>query len=168
MELIVTGGLPEYKNPGDRGADIKAISREIKWVGTEPVLLYKTGIRIYSPTGENLELRARSSIGTKTNLQLANGIGTIDNGYLGELMFVFTLRGLTVQITKPKTSFYNKLFIVEQEDKEQFFTVYEVGDNIGQLIVGNKGQATFKQVNEEEFNNLKTERGQGGFGSTGK
>lgn len=171
-ELLVyseTGQFPEYKDQLDRGADIRATKIELQWVGTEPVLVYSTGIHIYSPYMENLELRPRSSIGTNVNLYLTNGIGTIDNGYTGELKFVFALRGYRLGLTKPKVSLYNEFLEVIHEDGfEQMFTVYQVGDRIGQLVVGDMHQTKIVKVNRKEFELINTTRSNKGFGSTGQ
>jgi dUTP pyrophosphatase len=75
---------------------------------------------------------------SKTTLNLANSVGVIDSGYRGEIMFKF--RYLEEGMT------------------------YDVGDRIGQLII-----MPYPQVEFEEVEDLSsTERGEGGFGSTGK
>jgi dUTP pyrophosphatase len=75
---------------------------------------------------------------SKTTLNLANSVGVIDSGYRGEIMFKF--RYLEEGMT------------------------YDVGDRIGQLIIMPYPQVEFEEVEDLSF----TERGEGGFGSTGK
>lgn len=177
-----------YSHPGDRGVDLKATSIEIKWVNKEPILMYGTEVYVYSEKGDDIQLRARSSISTKVNLLLANGIGTIDSGYTGELKFAFCLRGFRMPTLEEsliveygtgnelilnyhkKQEPVGKLMIVGDLLSSASFTIYEVGDKIGQLVVGKKGQAELVKLSEIEFNLLTegTSRGEGGFGSTGK
>ena len=74
---------------------------------------------------------------SKTNLELSNSVGVIDSGYRGEIMFKFR---------------YNSEGMV-----------YDVGDRVGQLIILPYPSIEFEEV--EELSN--TDRGEGGFGSTG-
>ena len=73
----------------------------------------------------------------KTTLQLSNCVGVIDSGYRGSIMF--------------------KYRYLEQGD------VYDIGDRVGQIIIMPYPQVTFKEVAELSS----TDRGEGGFGSTG-
>jgi dUTP pyrophosphatase len=75
---------------------------------------------------------------SKTTLNLANSVGVIDSGYRGEIMFKFRY--------------------LEEGD------VYDVGDRVGQLLILPYPQVEFEEV--EELSS--TERGEGGFGSTGR
>ena len=79
----------------------------------------------------------RSSTGTKTPLRLANSVGIIDSGYRGEIIVKFHCN----------TNLYS----------------YSVGDRVAQLIIMPYPQVEFEEVKELSD----TERGQGGFGSTG-
>lgn len=99
---------------------------------------YRTGIAIEPPVGYHTEIFPRSSI-SKTNLVLANSIGLVDEGYRGELLFRFK------QITIDKPS-------------------YKKGDKIGQLVVRKTIRAAFEEVQELGS----SDRGTGGFGSSGK
>jgi dUTP pyrophosphatase len=102
-------------------------------------LVYGTGLAVEIPEGYVGLLFPRSS-NSKTNLYLTNHVGVIDSGYRGELMF------------KYKT--------IEHFGKN----VYEVGDRVGQLIIIPYPSIEFEEV--EELSS--TERGTGGYGSTGK
>src|SRR5690625_1540326 len=99
---------------------------------------YGLGFSAELPEGTRLDLRSRSSI-HKTGLILSNCIGTGDEGYTGEYMAVF----YHVIPTLPP---------------------YEVGDRILKIHVENVNQIEFEEVNELS----QTERGNGGYGSTGK
>lgn len=91
-----------------------------------------------SPINLSLDFRPRSSI-WKTGMVLANSQATGDEGYTGEYMLVF----YHVMPNMPR---------------------YKVGDKIAQLKIGATFPITFREV--DEFN--ETERGEGGFGSSGK
>lgn len=100
-------------------------------------VVYGTGISIEIPEGYVGLLFPRSSI-CKTGLSLTNSVGVIDSGYRGEIKFVFTIEPFPREI-------------------------YEVGDRIGQLMIIPYPRVEFQEV--EELSN--TERGTGGFGSSG-
>lgn len=100
---------------------------------------YGTGLAIEIPEDYVGLIFPRSSV-TKTNLYLANSVGVIDSGYRGEIMVVFN-----------KTRNIHK-------------TEYKIGDKVAQIIILPYPQ--IKLVEAEELSN--TERGEGGFGSTGK
>jgi dUTP pyrophosphatase len=100
---------------------------------------YGTGIAVEIPEGYVGLLFPRSSV-SKTNLSLANSVGVIDSGYRGQIMCVFN------KVNNPMLSSYN------------------VGDKIAQLVIVACPQFIVKEVTELSD----TERGEGGFGSTGK
>jgi dUTP pyrophosphatase len=92
----------------------------------------------HSPLKLSIDLRPRSSI-WKTGMMLANSQGTIDEGYTNEISAVF----YHIMPNMPK---------------------YEVGDRIGQIKIGATFPIEFIEVDSLDS----TERGEGGFGSTGK
>ena len=99
---------------------------------------YGTGIAVEIPGGYVGLIFPRSSI-RKYQLQLSNSVGVIDSGYRGEIQFTFNKTG---GVPSKK---------------------YEVGDRIGQLII-----MPFPTIIPIESNDLSdSERGTGGFGSTG-
>jgi dUTP pyrophosphatase len=100
---------------------------------------YGTGIAVEIPEGYVGLLFPRSSV-SKTNLSLANSVGVIDSGYRGQIMCVF-----------------NKV-------NNLMLSSYNVGDKIAQLVIVACPQFIVKEVTELSD----TERGEGGFGSTGK
>jgi dUTP pyrophosphatase len=104
------------------------------------VLSYGTSLSIEIPKGYFGVLAARSSI-YRTDLMLANGIGIIDSDYRGELIFKFRLLD---QSNHPK--------------------VYSVGDRIGQLVI--LSHAAPEWIEADVIDDA--QRGDGGFGSSGK
>jgi len=103
-------------------------------------IIYGTGLAIEIPEGHVGLLYPRSS-NSKTDLYLTNHVGVVDSGYRGEIMFKFRpINGI--------------------EDAY----IYAVGDRIGQLII--MPYPSIKFVETDELSD--SDRGEGGFGSTGK
>jgi dUTP pyrophosphatase len=130
--------IPTYAKDGDAGIDLVATS--MKFDGTQ--ITYGTGLAMEIPNGFVGLVFPRSSI-RKTDLSLSNSVGVIDSGYRGEIQATFNQRSLSSQ----SGSF-----------------VYGVGDRIAQIIIIPYPPIEFNEVNELSD----TERGEGGFGSTGK
>ena len=105
---------------------------------TDMTLKYDTGIAVEIPPGYVGLVFPRSSV-CKTGLQLANGVGVIDSDYRGSISFVF-YKGA------------------------EFIEPYSYGDRIGQLVIVPIPAVEF--VEAEELS--ETERGSGGYGSTGR
>jgi len=103
-------------------------------------IVYGTGLAIEIPEGYVGLLYPRSS-NSKTDLYLTNHVGVIDSGYRGEIMFKF----------RPING------VVDAN-------IYAVGDRIGQLIIMPYPKVELIEVDELSD----SERGEGGFGSTGK
>lgn len=107
---------------------------------------YGTGIAVEIPAGYVGLIFPRSSI-SKYNHLLCNSVGVIDSGYHGEIKFRFT-----------DNSRHDVFFSFPDERKQ-----YQKGDKIGQLII-----IPIPQIELEEVDNLGTsDRGTGGFGSSG-
>jgi dUTP pyrophosphatase len=146
-KLIPEAVIPSKAKPGDAGYDLTAID-DGTWSADGTYIQYRTGLAIEPPPGYHTELFPRSS-GTKTDLMLGNSIGLVDNGYRGEILLRFKLakRG-TVFPTSP----------------QQPIIIYKKGDKIAQLVIRKT-----EDMEVVEVENLSsTERGTGGFGSTGK
>ena len=132
--------IPSYSKDGDAGMDLvatKIISN------TTFDITYGTGIAIEIPKGFVGLLFPRSSI-RKTDLALTNSVGVIDSGYRGE-----------IQATFKKVYGKNDVRIDEVD--------YKIGDRIAQIIIMPYPQVKFSEVEELS----ETDRGSGGFGSTG-
>jgi len=131
--------IPSYAKNGDAGMDLVATSVIGETLGS---ITYGLGIALEIPEGFVGLVFPRSSI-RKTNLQLSNSVGVIDSGYRGELQATF-----------------NKIQGIDNVEREN----YKVGDRVCQIIIIPYPPIEFNEVNELS----NTERGEGGFGSTGK
>lgn len=120
-------------------AGMDLVATSIKFDGTQ--ITYGTGLAIEIPEGFVGLVFPRSSI-RKTDLSLSNSVGVIDSGYRGEIQATFNQKSLS-------------------KDGQ---ILYGVGDRICQLMIIPHPHVDFIEV--QELNN--TERGEGGFGSTGK
>lgn len=142
-KLFSNAVIPTFAKEGDAGMDLTATSMEFDCDGN---VVYGTGLAIEIPNGYVGLVFPRSSIATKT-LDLSNSVGVIDSGYRGEIMAKF----------KP-----TPYFRITQERKEK--AMYYVGDRIAQLIILPYPTIEFEEVEELS----ETERGEGGYGSSGK
>jgi dUTP pyrophosphatase len=144
--------LPEYKTKGSSGVDLQAntvVDGSDTWY-IEPGErgLIKTGIFVVVPMGYEAQIRTRSGLALKKGLIVLNSPGTIDSDYRGEV-------GVILHNASKSTQ-----------------KIYH-GERIAQMVLapvmvdGSVGWGGFEEVTKEEFDQLGTERGQGGFGSTG-
>jgi dUTP pyrophosphatase len=131
--------LPQYETAGSAGLDLRAnIKEPITLVSLERQLL-PTGLYIELPIGYEAQVRPRSGLAIKKGLGLVNSPGTIDSDYRGEI----------------------KIIIVNLSNQPQ---TIEPGERIAQMVI-----AKYEQIEWAEVAVLsETERGAGGFGSTGK
>lgn len=137
--------IPRYAKPGDAGLDLTATS---KWHDEYGNVCYGTGLAFEIPEGYVGMVFPRSSC-TKKSILLGNAVGIIDSGYRGEVSFKFKPSlVLTSGIN------YNKNI---PDD-------YDIGERIGQIIIMPYPQIEFVEVDELS----ETERGTGGYGSSGK
>lgn len=130
--------IPFYATAGSAGMDVTAIARE--YHVENDCWVYHTGLSFQLPEGYVMLIFPRSS-NRKTDFYLANHVGVLDSDYTGELMLMYKCR-----------------------DKFPMNPPYEVGDRVGQIIIMPYPKVEFLEVEEL----TKTERGDGGFGSTGK
>lgn len=140
-KLVPEAVIPSYAKIGDAGMDITCTSFE--YDAKNDCYMYHSGLAFEVPEGHVMLIFPRSS-NRKTDYYLANSVGVLDSGYRGELMFAFKKR---------------------DDNRDNFNKPpYEVGDRIGQIMV-----LPYPLITMVESNNLSdTERGTGGFGSTGK
>ena len=131
--------IPSYAKDGDAGMDLIATSI-ISDTSTQ--ITYGLGIALEIPNGFVGLVFPRSSI-RKTRLQLSNSVGVIDSGYRGELQATF-----------------NKIHTTIENQKND----YKVGDRVAQIMIIPHPDIQFEEADELSD----TERGEGGFGSTGK
>lgn len=151
--------IPTYAKHGDAGMDLTAISKEYDEHGN---VVYGTGLAFEIPHGYVGYVFPRSS-NAKKDLILSNSVGVIDSGYRGEVVFKFksSLRHTTLWTIiklafgfRKNASAYN-IF--------SFDSMYQVGDRIGQIIIMPIPHIEFNEVDELSD----SERGNGGFGSSG-
>lgn len=131
--------LPKYETSGSAGMDVRAhINKEIELQPLDRVLI-PTGLKMAIPDGYELQIRPRSGLARKHGLSLMNTPATIDSDYRGEIGVIL------VNLSR------------------ESYTV-QPGERIAQLILTPVVQAVFQEVDVLD----ETERGEGGFGHTGK
>ena len=133
--------LPQYATPGSAGLDLRACLDAPLTLAPNAWQLVPTGIAIHlNDPGYAAMLLPRSGLGHKHGIVLGNLVGLIDSDYQGQLM----------------VSCWNRSDVA--------FTI-EPMERIAQMVIVPVVQARFNVV--EEFGDM-TERGVGGYGSTGK
>lgn len=130
--------LPKYETPLSAGVDLRANIDESVTLKPLERALIKTGLFMAIPAGYEAQVRPRSGLAYKKGITVLNSPGTIDADYRGEVGVILV-------------NLSNEDFVVED------------GERIAQLVVAKCEQATFVETNELS----ETERGAGGFGSTG-
>ena len=154
--------LVEYAHDNDAGFDLRA-DRDY-YISPGQTILIKTGIKVAIPEGYELQIRARSGISLKTDLRLANGIGTIDSGYRGEIGVILhnTYRFNNIEARVVDIS-GNK---IESAPKGYPKLTYYIkkGDRIAQGVLAKVYKAKFLQV--KDVTSIGIDRN-GGFGSSG-
>lgn len=147
--------IPSYAHDGDAGMDLTAVSKTEDEYGN---IVYGTGLAFEIPKGYVGLLFPRSS-NAKKDLALSNAVGVLDSTYRGEVAFKFK-RQLKIVEKEIQREAYSR--IVERDfDK---YASYECGDRIGQIII-----FPYPTIEFEESDELSgTDRGNGGWGSTGK
>lgn len=130
--------LPAYETHLSAGMDVRAsLSESIELKPMERILV-KTGLFLEIPAGYECQVRPRSGLALKKGITVLNTPGTIDADYRGEVGVI--------------------LVNLSQEQ-----VIIEDGERIAQLVFAAVVQAQFKEVESL----TETERGAGGFGSTG-
>lgn len=130
--------LPAYGSPDAAGADLYALTDGPVTISPGQTVLVHTGLALAIPRGYVGLVCARSGLATKEGLAPANKVGIIDADYRGELM----------------VSLYNQ----SKADR-----IIDSGDRIAQLVIAPYLTAQFAQTDNLDD----TQRGAGGFGSTG-
>ena len=133
--------VPRYETSGAAGMDLAACLDTIMTIEPGGTARVPTGLRIALPPGHEGQVRPRSGLAARRSVTVLNAPGTVDEDYRGELQVLLVNHG-------PDT-----------------FTI-EHGDRIAQLIVAPVVQVEIDTVNDEAALG-DTERGDGGFGSTG-
>ena len=134
----LSGIYPTYETEGSAGMDIRAYLEEPIILEPGKRALIPTGLFMEFEPGYEVQIRARSGLSAKNGIGLVNGVGTIDSDYRGEIKVALINLG------------------------EDAFTVRN-GDRIAQMVIAPVVQAEIEAA--EALSD--TERGKGGFGSTG-
>ena len=130
--------VPAYQSKGAAGADVCALLSEDVVIESGEYKMIPTGLFLEIPEGFEVQVRPRSGLAAKNGVTVLNTPGTIDSDYRGEV----------------------KVILINHS--KQPFTVKN-GDRIAQLVIASVVQASFESA--ERLSS--TERGEGGFGSTG-
>ena len=131
--------LPTYQTEGASAVDLFANLKQPILLKPKERKLIKTGIYISIPLGFEAQVRPRSGLAIKKGITVLNSPGTIDSDYRGEIGVILV-------------NLSNEDFKIEN------------GERVAQMVIAKHEQATWTLV--EELSD--TERGIGGFGSTGK
>ena len=133
--------LPNYATPGSAGVDLKAnIDTAIEIKPLERTIV-PTGLFMQIPQGMEGQVRPRSGLAAKHGISVCNSPGTIDSDYTGEIKIILVNLSNTAFLVNP-------------------------GERIAQMVFAKCEQVDFLTLETVgEFES--TERGSGGFGSTG-
>jgi len=150
--------LPEYKTDGAAAMDV--CSTEEYTVKPGERVLVKTGIKMAIPQGYAILVQPRSGMSLKTKLRIANTPGLIDSDYRGEI-------GVIMENVDPpiKGIFFDEEGKIQSIEFGSSYTIGK-GERIAQLRLVEVPKVAFFEV--DNLDNYETERGDGGFGSTGK
>ena len=130
--------LPAYETPGSAGMDIRAAVDGALTIAPRARVLVPTGLILEIPEGYEVQIRPRSGLAYKHGITCLNTPGTIDSDYRGEVMILLINLG------------------------EEDFAI-ERGMRIAQMILAPVSRARIETADLASV----TERGSGGFGSTG-
>lgn len=130
--------IPAYAHDGDAGVDLFSIENVVLKAGERK--LVHTGIKMAIPYGYEGQVRPKSGLALKSGISVVNTPGTVDAPYRGEVCVILI-----------------------NTDKCNDYEIH-AGDKIAQMVFNKVETATFTQVD----NLPDTDRGTGGFGSTGK
>lgn len=135
--------IPKYAKPGDAGMDLYALTGQVI-PGNARGVLIKTGLKVWLPEGYELQVRPRSGMSAKTSIRVANAPGTVDEGYTGEICVICD-------------NLSNQDFIIDTDNRR-----------IAQAVIKKVPKIQVEEISIEEMEQRTTERGDNGFGSTGR
>lgn len=172
--------LPTYAHNGDACCDLYAQS--IEYDVSKDRYIVHTGLHIALNKDYECELRPRSSL-AKTEYYIVNSPGTIDEPYRGEIMVVFKCRdnikfidaidsigSVVGKLVKEETEEYHDMVdcgMYFRDAKERLKFPYKVRDRIAQILVRKRTKIEWQEVDKLEDLG-ETDRGQGGYGSSGE
>lgn len=136
---IIDLPLPKYQTDGSAGMDVYSSNVEAIELKPRETVLIPTNLAIALPKGYECQVRSRSGLAAKYGVFALNAPGTIDSDYRGEIKVILS-------------NFGNEPYNIKK------------GDRIAQLVI-----AKYEHITWDKCENLTdTDRGSGGFGSTGK
>lgn len=135
--------IPKYAKPGDAGMDLYALTGQVI-PGNARGVLIKTGLKVWLPEGYELQVRPRSGMSAKTSIRVANAPGTVDEEYTGEICVICD-------------NLSNQDFIIDTDNRR-----------IAQAVIKEVPKIQVEEISIEEMEQRTTERGDNGFGSTGR
>lgn len=138
--------IPKYATNGSSGFDLVAL--EDVSIAPGETKLVKTGLAVDVGPGYELQVRPRSGLSLKTPLRVANAPGTVDADYRGEVCIIMT----NIATASSPSDAWTKGYKVTK------------GERVAQGVVCPVVQADIEVVDYLD----ETDRGSGGFGSTGK
>ena len=130
--------LPSYATEGSAGMDVYAAVDEPLTIEPSQVVMVPTGLAMAVPHGFECQVRSRSGLAAKHGVFALNAPGTVDSDYRGEVKVILA-------------NFSTEPFTIER------------GSRIAQLVVASHAHVRWNEVDDLDA----TERGEGGFGSTG-
>ena len=132
------GSLPQYETEFSAGMDVRAFRDAPVELAPLGRAMVPTGLYLQIPEGYEVQVRPRSGLALKRGITVLNTPGTIDTGYRGEVGVILA-------------NFGDEPFAIAK------------GDKIAQLVIAAFSQAEIVETSEIDS----TDRGSGGFGSTG-
>lgn len=141
IEIINTSNnpLPTYATEQSAGLDLRANIEKAVTINSLERVLIPTGLHIALPNGYEAQVRPRSGLAYKKGLTVLNAPGTIDADYRGDIGVIL------INLSKEPVTI-------------------EPSERVAQLVIAQYSQAEWVEVTELS----QTERGEGGFGSTGR
>jgi len=130
-------GVPKKATSGAAAFDL--VCNETRVLERGQPTLVKTGLKVAIPLGYEMQIRPRSGLSLKNYLTVSNSPGTIDSDYRGEVGVIMCYNG-----------------------PEDYYTIVR-GERIAQAVIAEVPAVEFVEVEELDA----TDRGEGGFGSTG-
>ena len=131
--------LPAYASSGSAGMDLRAAIADEMILQPGRTALVTTGLRLAIPLGYEAQIRPRSGLALKHGITIPNAPGTIDSDYRGVLQVILANLG-------------SEPFVIRR------------GDRIAQMVIARVERAELRPVARVDD----TERGEGGFGSSGR
>jgi dUTP pyrophosphatase len=172
--------VPTYAKPGDSGFDLVATADVIIEPGE--TALVPTGLAFEIPDGYELQIRPRSGVTLKTKLRVGNSPGTVDSSYRGEVKVIVDNIAERTYFVEDGVNEYGETYVTNREafdrilhhidgtEEIRFDEAYprktyiiRKGTRIAQGVIAPVIRARFEVTDELS----ETERGDGGFGSTG-